>query len=270
MINIIVTILMIFLTSLMIYKLYKEYQKSETIDEKVIFWLILFIVAVPTLVYYIDRYDLIFRFGWFENSNSDRWFSFFETYFSSLISAVIAAVVLIVMTIHQLNLDREKNLFDKRIQNAPIFKYEIDNLQVPTNFEYQIFNKVDGNPYSLFLNIENLGLNHARNIEFEVNDSIIKDNQIFKFDTQSFLRKDDNKWVRFIFNYEYDNKNQKNNMKKIKIIVSYQDLLNNNYYQEINVYVEVTNRFGSQHGGYELYIVSIEIANEVYNKKEVK
>lgn len=268
MINICVTIFLIIITAIMIFKLYKDYQNSKTIDEKVVFWLILFIIAIPTLAYYLDRYDVISRFGWFENSNSDRWFSFFGTYFSSLISAVIAAVVLIVMTIHQLNLDREKNLFDKRIQNAPIFKYEISNLQVPADLECSIFNKIEGNSYSLFFNIENLGLNHARNIEFEIYDDIIEKAQKFKFDTQSFLRKDDNKSVRFIFTYEYDNEIQKNNVKKIKIIVSYQDLLNNNYEQEINVCVEVTNKFGSQHGGYELYIVSTKIDNEIYKGKD--
>lgn len=270
MLNIITTILLILISTLMIYKLYKEYQKSDTLDEKVVFWLVTLIFVVPMIIYYADRYDIGSNFDWFKNSSPNRWFSFLETYVSSLVSAVIAAVVLIVMTIHQLNLDREKHLSDKRIQNAPIFKYEINNLLIPIDFEYQILNGIDGNPYSLFLNIENLGLNHARNIEFEVNDGIIKKNQKFKFDTQSFLRKDENKFVKFIFDYVYDNKKQKNNMKKITIIVSYQDLLNNDYHQEINVYVEVTNRFGSQHGGYELYISSIEIANEVYSKKEVE
>lgn len=270
MVNIIVTIVLIFFNAIIIYKIYKEYQKSETIDEKVIFWLVLFIIAVPIFVYYLDRGDIISEIGWFENSNSDRWFNFFETHFSSLVSALIAAVVLIIMTIHQLNLDREKNNLDKRIQNAPIFRYEINNLHISTNLEYQVINKIEGNPYSLFLNIENLGLNHARNIEFEVYDDIIKTGQKFKFDIQSFLRKDDHKLVRFIFNYKYDSENQKNNNKKIKIIVSYQDLLNNNYKQEINIYVEVTNKFGSQYGGYQLSIISTEINNEVYKKEEVK
>lgn len=270
MINIMVTILLIALTSLMIYYIYREYRKSETIDEKVTIWLIILIVAVPILVYYIDRYNLISKLGWLENSNFERWFSFFATYLSSLISAVIAAVVLIVMTTHELNLDREKNQFDKRIQNAPIFKYEISNLQVPADFEYQILNKVDGNAYNLYLNIENLGLNHARNIEFEVNDGIIKKSQKFRFDMQSFLRKDDNKTVRFIFDYKYDSEQTKSNTKKITVGVSYQDLLNNTYYQEINIHVEVTNIFGSQYGGYKLYISSVEVTNEVYNKKDVK
>ena len=270
MINILVTILMIFFISLIVYKLYKEYQKSETINEKVIFWLVLFIAAVPTLVYYIDRYDVISRFGWFENSNSDRWFSFFETYFSSLVSAIIGAVVLIMMTIHQLSLERDKNTEDKRIQNAPILRYEINNLHIPTKIEYQVINTVEGNQYSLFFNVENLGLNHARNIEFEVYDDTTSIGKKFRFNTQSFLRKDDSKLVRFIFNYKYDLENQQNNIKKIKIIVSYQDLLNNNYDQEINICVEVTNKFGSQYGGYKLYIVSIEIDNEVYRNEEVK
>lgn len=270
MVNVIVSILLIFFTLLMIYKMYKEYQKSETIDEKVVFWLILFIIAVPIFIYYVDRYDVISKFGWFKNSSSERWFSFFETYFSSLVSAVIAAVVLIVMTIHQLNLDREKYLSDKRIQNAPIFRYEINNLHIQTDSEYLVVNKIDGNPYGLSLKIENLGLNHARNIEFEVYDDVSEEGQKFKFDTQSFLRKDDSKLVRLIFNYKYNFENQKNNNKIIRIVVSYQDLLNNNYKQNINIYVEVTDKYGSQYGGYELYIISTEIDNEIYVKEELK
>jgi len=268
--DIIVTILLILITALMIYKMYKEYQKSETLDEKVVFWLVTLIFVIPMIIYYVDRYDVISKFGWFENSSSDRWFSFFETYFSSLVSAIIGAVVLIVMTIHQLKLDRDKNLSDKRIQNAPIFRYEINNISVPTTYEYSVYNKIDGNPYSLFLNIENVGLNHARNIEFEVFDDVNKEGQKFKFDTQSFLKKDDCKLVRFIFNYKYDIKTQKNNNKKIKIIVTYEDLLNNEYSQNIDVAVEVTNKSGGQYGGYKLYIVSVKINNEEHCKKEVK
>lgn len=270
MVNIIVTILLILISALMIYKIYKEYKKSEILDEKVVFWLVTLVFFVPIVVYYVDRYDIISKFGWFENSSPDRWFNFFETYFSSLVSAIIAAVVLIIMTIHQLNLDREKYLSDKRIQNAPIFRYEINNIYIPTDLECLVFNKIDGNSYSLFLNIENLGLNHARNIEFEVFDDIIKKGKNFKFDTQSFLKKDDSKLVRFNFNYRYDSENQTNNNKNIRIIVTYQDLLNNSYKQNISIYVKVTNKFGTQCDGYELYIVSTEIDNEVYNKKEAK
>lgn len=270
MIDFIVPVVLVIFTVFMIYKLYKDYQNSKTINDKIIFWIAFFVIAIPIIIYYLDRCNIASKYGWFNESNSDRWFSFVETYLSSLVSAIIGAVALIVMTIHQLNLEREKNSEDKRIQNAPIFRYEIDNLHIPTELEYQVINNIEGNPYSLFLNVENLGLNHAKNINFNVYDDIIKEPQLFKFDTQSFLKKDDSKLVRFIFNYKYDSKNQKNNKKNIKIKVIYQDLLNNNYYQEINIYVEVTNKSGSQYGGYQLYIVSTEIENEVHKKEDVK
>lgn len=77
MVNIIVTIILIFIVALMMYKMYKEYQKSETLDERVVFWLTTLIFVIPTIIYYADRYDVISNFGWFENSSSDRWFSFF-------------------------------------------------------------------------------------------------------------------------------------------------------------------------------------------------
>lgn len=270
MINVVATILLIIITTFTIYKLYKEYKQIETVDEEVMFWLWLIIIAIPIIIYYLDRYNILSKYGWFNESNSERWFSFVETYLSSLVSAIIGAVVLIIMTTRQWNLEREKNKEDKRIQNAPIFRYEISNLQIPTEFEHQIINNINGNSYNLFLNVENLGLNHAKKIRFEIFDDIIPKPQVFKFDTQSFLKKDDTKLIKFIFDYKYDSENQKNNNKKIKIIVYYQDLLNNNYYQEINVYVEVTNKSGSEYGGYQLYIVSTEIENEVCKNEDVK
>lgn len=271
MIKFLCIILLMLSSILMMFKLYRDYRSSKNINFKSAFWIILIVVIIPILVFLVDSYDVISKWGWFENSSSDRWFSFFETYFSTIVSAVIAAVVLILMTNHQLEIEREKDLFDKRIQNQPVFRYEIGNLYKPTDIICSIVNKIDGNTYSLFLDIENLGLNHAKNVEFEVFDGCTKKGQKFKFDKQSFLKKDECKSLRFDFNYKYDFDNQKNNNKEIRLILRYDDLLNNSYEQVIKVYVEVTNVFGSQHGGYELFIVDIEINIEKHvGKKCIK
>lgn len=76
------------------------------------------------------------------------------------------------------------------------------------------------------------------------------------------MKKDDCKLVSFNFNYKYDIKTQKNNNRSIRIIITYEDLLNNKYSQTIDVSVEVTNKCIGKYGGYELYIVSTKINNE--------
>lgn len=178
-----------FISILMVNKIYKEYKKSETLDEKIVFIIIIIIFSIPAIIYYTDRSNIISNLGLFKNSNSERWFSFIETYISSLISAVIGAIALIRMTTNQMDIERKKNLSDKCIENAPIFKYEIDNKVVWTPFECIVFNNETGKPYGLTLAIENIGLNHAKNIEFEIYDGINTTSQKYKPNTQSFLKK---------------------------------------------------------------------------------
>lgn len=262
-IKILINIIALIFSILMINKLYREYKKSETIDEKVIFIIIVMVFLIPTIIYYADRFNIMSNLGLFKNSESGRWFSFIETYISALISAVIGAVALILMTKKQLNLEREKNQFDKRIENAPILKYEINNKIVVTEFECIIDNNIEGNLYGLTLELENIGLNHAKNIELEINDGISDKNQKYRFDAQSFLKKNETKYVMIYFKYKYDSKRTKNNNKEIQITVHYQDLLNNNYVQNIRVFVEVHSNRN------ELYIVSKTIENELlYNEEE--
>ena len=45
------TTLIIIISIYMIYKLYKDYKNSETLDEKIIFWLIIFIFLFPLILY---------------------------------------------------------------------------------------------------------------------------------------------------------------------------------------------------------------------------
>ncbi len=54
----IATTLIIIISIYMIYKLYKDYKNSETLDEKIIFWLIIFIFLFPLILYYLDRYNI--------------------------------------------------------------------------------------------------------------------------------------------------------------------------------------------------------------------
>ena len=55
---IIVSIIEIAIVVFSMSRLYKQYKDSKTIDEKVVFFLFLFIFASPLIIYYLDRYDV--------------------------------------------------------------------------------------------------------------------------------------------------------------------------------------------------------------------
>jgi len=252
-----------------INKLYKEYKKSETIDEQAIFWVVVIIFGTPLLIYYFDLYNWPSKIGWVNAQNSIRWFEFITAYLSAIISALIGAVVLIVMTNKQINLQREKDNEDMRIQNLPLLTYEISEERLE---EYHTVYLVNGNSesnrnYNLYFTIQNLGLNHARNVSCAVYENGIK---IFKSMlklNQSIIKKDKSVCLNLIFNYNYESNSNKN-YKEIDIEVFYEDLLNNCYSQKIKNYLEITNEAGSKYGGYRFYIIDSVIEKEKLLKEQ--
>lgn len=166
---IIVIIIEIVITVLASLKLYKEYKLSKTIDEKVLFFLILFIFLIPLLIYYIDIYDIPSKFNWLKNSDSERWFNFLATYISSMFGAIIGVVVLIFMTKHQMDRQDEKDKEILRINNMPLLSYEISRKDGEVNLENLfITNCEKGNCVDFELKIVNLGMNAIKKafIEF--------------------------------------------------------------------------------------------------------
>lgn len=248
-----------------VFAIFKIKKSSDYIDKA--------IYSIIMLIYYgfcfplmLDWFNIPSVLNWTINVSSSRWFEFSVNYITTIIGAIIGGIITICITIRQLKFQTDSSNDSKRIENAPIFKYLIQNNKIQTDYEYSLLNN-NGNIYKLFMNLENVGLNHARNVSFLVQDITSSKEKIFKFDkAQSILKKDDNHWVEFVFNYKYDSKVQKNNNKHIRITIYYEDLLCHKYSQEINIYVEVTDKSSSEYGGYQLYIVSTEIENEVYLK----
>ena len=138
-------------------RLYKQYKDSKTIDEKVVFFLFLFIFASPLIIYYLDRYDVFSKLKWIENIDSDRWFNFLATYVSSILGALIGAVVLIIMTKHQMDRQDEKDKEIVRINNMPLLTYKLNRNTGKINLENLIVtNCKKGKNVDLELNIKNV------------------------------------------------------------------------------------------------------------------
>lgn len=267
-IKIALVIICLIITAFLIYKLYKEYKKSETIDEKVTFWLILIIFIIPLIIFYFDYYNIASKFSWVHHDNVNRWFEFISTYFSTIVGAAIGAIALILMTIKQMNLQREKDNEDRRIQNMPLLSYTISDTKLENSKKIFLLNEDSnfGNNYNLYFKIENSGLNHARNIFYKISDNN-EEICMSKLEiNQSIIKKNESICLDFVFNYKYDKIN-KNNNRKIEIIIYYEDLLNNYYSQRINLCLEITNKSGYEYGGYAFYIIDTTIEKENYCKK---
>lgn len=220
-----------------ITKIYKEYKLSKTIDEKVLFFLILFIFLVPLVIYYIDIYDIPSKFNWLKNSFSERWFNFITTYLSTIFGAIIGAVVLIIMTKHQMDRQDEKDEEILRINNMPLLSYEISRNDGEVNLENLfITNCEKGNSVNFELKIKNLGMNAIKKafIEFSSND--FNSPYYHWISDGGCIDKGD-----FVKIYKYLDISEGKHI--INATIYYCDLINNWYSQNVIINLEPTNQF---------------------------
>ena len=226
--NVYVLIIILFLLFLLIYKIYKEYRASNTIDEKIIFWMLVSICFIPVILYYIDRSDIPSKLGWFKHSDSDKWFNFLSTYLSSILSAVIGALTMVLITIHEFKNIKQNDSEQKRINNMPLISYG-----------FSIYGKYNATPFidlckkkssSLFLDvsIKNIGMNTLRKFFINISTNLVPNDYDYRLDDQLIIEKDCKKNIVFKIPVSKTE-------NSIKLTVKYQDILFNWYEQEVNV-----------------------------------
>ena len=62
--NSIITILVVAFFIYNIYKIIEEYKKCKTIDEKILAWIFMIIIAYPTIIFCFDFFNIPSRIGW--------------------------------------------------------------------------------------------------------------------------------------------------------------------------------------------------------------
>lgn len=213
------------------------YNKYESIVDKLVLILYGFIVGVPIVIYFLDRWNITELLGIMKNIEGDMWFEYISNYTSSVIGAILSSVISIYLVFYQIDKNNEdterRDKENLRIQNLPILKYTFDNKSdVGTEKDdFAFFTGGRNNSYLGTLIIKNIGLNNIKNIkvdmvidEYDVNKRVIGNG------TLEVLEKGDEFKIakRFLFNSD-------NKMHKVKYIVHYQDLLSNWYNQEVNI-----------------------------------
>lgn len=234
MLNFIVAIIIFFISIIFIIKIYR---KLKTTYEKIIFILMYLIFLSPTIVFYLDLYNIPSMFGYNEKIDTQSWLSFIMNYLGTIISAIIGAVILVYMTMYQINKNNEDN--DKRdkenyrIQNMPLLNYIIDGYYKSGEKDYNIktnLHNSTGKRYYLNTKIENIGLGSVKDIIIKINSDIIEKIQYLISDkSQNILKKD--KSIEICNNiYLEENSNY-----KFTLDVYYEDLLNNWYFQNVEI-----------------------------------
>lgn len=248
-----------------------NYKKCKKEGEKIIFIFYITIFYIPIILYYLDLWNIPSRLNLMKNINSQNWLGFIFTYVSTIVSSVIgvtASIYIAFVQIRKNNEDNEKR--DKenlRVQNMPLLKYcinterkckgDLSNLIITTAKE--------GKPFELNFSFKNIGLNSVKNIIIDYDSDVT--NSTYRLSGKNNIISME-KGEEIESNHFLSLKlNSRINMK---LIVYYEDVLNNWYRQVVNITYSASNKF--QNGGYigsVIYYVENEILiseNEINNE----
>lgn len=150
-------------------------------------------------------------------------------------------------------MNNEMNLETLRIQNMPILKYTFDFNKTKENYNRIIMTNCDKKiTGELYMSIHNVGMNTTRNIKIIIDSEIMETEQELYFEGQNILEKDNSVRIEYLISSLSKNK------IKFIIKITYEDLINNVYEQEIEVFYEPMN----------IYTTSTRLINQNYEVKK--
>lgn len=233
------------------------YKKASNNLEKFLFILLIFVFFIPLGIYYLDLYDLPTKFRLIKNVDIDRWFEFIISYVSTIIGTLVSSFIVIILTLKQINIQRDSEKEEKRLENKPIMDYEFtNNLNAISKYYHTFDIDNDGELYNSFFKINNIGMNHARNVFFKIAIDGTE-YEMFSFGGhQFFIKKEEFVWINFQFCIKSINEND---IKDICIKVLYDDLLSNSYEQCITAKLEF--KYEKNHK-IKMFINELNVENE--------
>ncbi|MEE3343556.1 MAG: hypothetical protein VZS44_05655 [Bacilli bacterium] len=235
-IKIVSYIIVLIITIVSVIQGVKMYKESQSPTERVLYILFLFVYFIPIIVYLLDRYNVPTTLGIANGINMNRWFEFISSYIIGIIGAIISGVFVVLITLKQIKTQIESNKEDKRIENAPIFNYSFHSLSSRYNYNHTIEIGEYGDTYHLYFKMENIGLNHSKNINILIKVDEKEDRKFSLNGYQSFIKKNETVCIDLILTLN------NNNHRKIIVEVYYEDLLNNKYMQRINTMIIPVNK----------------------------
>ena len=233
-----------------------EHKKFVNTFDKYLFILLEIVFLSLSCFLILDINNAFLNIPFIRNLRIEFWISFAITMCGTLVSSCVVLFIGYYQTKDQ----RDNYMDDKRIQNKPFLLYSFKSEKIIGAEDRWI--SINGDNYSFWMSVQNIGLNHLKNFWVQIEDCDSKINNYFSCDLQqSVIKKDDLKSFELIIGYVYDETN-KNNDKTINITIHYDDLLNNSYSQKIELSVTVTNVYCQECNGRRLEINSVKIFDE--------
>ena len=263
--NVILFIITMIILVLMIYFIYKATNKSNSLAEKLSYFILAIIDIIVLGMYYLDRFNIPTELGWNININTQNWLNFMGTFITGIIGAGIGVITSVFITIYQIKKNNEENAKrdseNLRVQNMPMLKYEIKT-ECTKNEEIDIDHLIITNcedkssrTYDLFISIKNIGLNNVKRIlvDFE---SAMANNKYRILGKNSLIPIEKNE-IKQIYRYFALESGKEYEMK---LEVYYEDVLQNWYCQIVDIKYNATN---ISNGSYPLGDVKYKVNEEV-------
>lgn len=221
-----------------------NYKKFETEGEKIIFIFYVTIISIPIILYYLDLWNIPSKLNLMKNIDSQNWLGFIFTYVSTIVSSVIGVTVSIYIAFVQIRKNNEenekRNKENLRVQNMPLLKYGVDTERKCEGdlSDLIITSLKDGKPFELNFSFKNIGSNSIKNIiidyESDVTNStyrLLGKNNIISMEKGEEI--ESNHFLSL----------ELNSITNMKLIVYYEDVLNNWYRQIVNIIYSASSVF---------------------------
>lgn len=248
--------------------LINKINKSNDRLERIVGVIGIVILDIFLFVYYMDRLNLPTAWKINTNVNTQNWLIIITTCISSVIASAIGGLIAYEIARDQNKQNDKQNKENLRVQNMPLLKYDIktmgdNNGKVDMeHFISSTCNDEIAEPYDLFIDIKNIGLNNVKRIIVDLESSIVDNtNRILGDNNVISIEKNGTKKLYRYLGLERGKEYQ------IKLKVYYEDVLQNWYCQivDINYYATKFNN-GSEPIGRVDYKVEEE---KIINKEEI-
>lgn len=238
-----------------IYRMIKEYRASQTIDEKVLFWIVMIIIFFPMAVFYLDYYNIPSRLGWSNNLDSKIWLNNIFIYGVTILATAIGAFVTIRSVMLSIEEQGRVRTSENKKKALPLLKvseekeydYRYNYIQFSSLFteESKVRERKDiVDTAKVTIRIENVGMREL--YELWIGDI---DNTFFKENNSEYqyhnmypvIYKDDYVCINLCF-YEMGNYDDDNWDSKYHTLISpmsfncyFKDCYDNWYYQTLQI-----------------------------------
>lgn len=247
-----ISIGLIMINIIFIIKTIKEYKKSKSIDEKVLFCGVGIVIFFPITMFYLDFYNIPSKFGWISKVDSSEWLNIIFTYVVGILSALIGAYMTIRSVKMSIEEQEKVRKNEEKIKALPLLKISPEE-QYDYRYKYMQFScffteeskkrkrKDIADTANVTIKLQNVGMRELYDLYIgDIQSSVFKeDNEYHKI--YPVIYKDDYVCINLSF-YEMGSYDKDTSDEKYHTMVNFmtfncyfKDCYNNWYYQTLQV-----------------------------------